>query len=263
MVRRLVRASSAARVVVHLHARIPEKDAARKYPIAVRNADVTLAVSRAVAKQVATQEAIVVYSGVEIGNSVDLVARTAECPTIVGTASRLVDIKGVSDLIRAIASLSSEFPRLRLEIAGEGPELENLQELAKAIQVIDRVRFLGWQRDMAPVFKGWDIFAMASVTEGFPMAALEAMAQSLPVVATRVGGLPEMVEDGRTGYLVPPSDPSALACRLRTLIRDVDQRHEMGALGLRRVRENFSVERMNAQIADIYRSLTPESGINR
>jgi glycosyltransferase involved in cell wall biosynthesis len=159
--------------------------------------------------------------------------------------------------------LSSEFPRLRLEIAGEGPELVNLQELARAIQVADRVRFLGWQRDMVSVFKVWDIFAMASVTEGFPMAALEAMAQSLPVVATRVGGLPEMVEDGRTGYLVPPSDPSSLASRLRTLILDVNRRHEMGSLGLRRVRENFSVDRMNAQIADIYRSLTPELGVGR
>ncbi len=254
-VRQMIRAASNAQVVVQLHARIPETDAARNIPVAVRNADLVIAVSHAVARQVQNQNPIVVYSGVESReefNEVDLTPRTS---IVVGAACRLVDIKGLSDLIRAIALLSMEFPNLHLEIAGDGPELGNLQEEARCLGLSGRIRFLGWQRDLGPIFRSWDIFAMPSLTEGFPMAALEAMAQGLPIVATNVGGLPELVEDGRTGYLVPPSNVEALAKGLRTLILDPKRRQEMGAAGGRRSREHFSVDRMVAQTAEIYESL--------
>ena len=96
---------------------------------------------------------------------------------------------------------------------------------------------------------------MPSLTEGFPMAALEAMAQGLPVVASNVGGLPELVEDGRTGILVPPTDVGALANALRILAADAQRRREMGMAGWRRTQEHFSVDRMVAQTAEIFPEL--------
>jgi glycosyltransferase involved in cell wall biosynthesis len=255
IIRQIIHSSSNSRIVVHLHACLGEIDASRDVPIAVHNTDLVIAVSHAVANQVKNPKPIVVYSGVELCEDHDPPDKQTRIPVVLGAACRLVDIKGVSDLLRGMALLSPEFPNLRLEIAGEGPELENLQEEARRLGITQRIRFLGWWRDMDPIYRSWDIFAMPSLTEAFPMAALEAMAQSLPIVATNVGGLSELVEDGRTGYLVPPEDPEALASRLRALIRDADQRQKMGAAGYRRVREHFSADRMVAQTAGIYRSL--------
>jgi glycosyltransferase involved in cell wall biosynthesis len=254
-IRQIIRSSSNARIVVHLHARLAEIDAGRNEPIAARNTDLAIAVSQAVANQVKNPKAIVVHSGVDLGQGVGTSVKQTGDSVVVGAACRLVDIKGLAYLIQAMALLSPDFPKLRLEIAGEGPQLENLQEEARSLGVTERIRFLGWRRDMSTLYSNWDIFAMPSLTEAFPMAALEAMAHSLPIVATSVGGLPELVEHGRTGYLVPATDPEALASRLRTLILDADQRKEMGFAGYRRVREHFSVDRMVAQTADIYRSL--------
>lgn len=256
--RRIVHATSSAPLVVQLHQRIPEIDAVRSVPVAVRGADVVIAVSRAVARQVERQNPVVVYSGVDAGEGCYAVDSKARDSVVVGAACRLVDIKGLADLIEAMALLSPDFSNLRLEIAGEGPERENLEEQARRLGLMQRIRFLGWQREMGPVFRSWDIFAMPSLTEGFPMAALEAMAQGLPVVATSVGGLPELVEEGATGYLVPPSDAEALARGLRTLIVDTKRRQEMGMAGCRRAHEQFSVDRMVAQVAAIYRSLLAE-----
>jgi glycosyltransferase involved in cell wall biosynthesis len=254
-VRQIIRASSRARLVVHLHARISELDSARSIPVAVCGADLVIAVSNAVARQVQNQKSIVVYSGVESRKEFFAGETTPRTAMVVGAACRLVDIKGLSDLIRAMALLSSEFLNLQLEIAGDGPELANLEEEVGRLSLTGLVRFLGWQRDLGPIFRSWDIFAMPSLTEGFPMAALEAMAEGLPIVATNVGGLPELIEDGQTGYLVPPSDVEALAKGLRALILDPRRRQEMGTAGWRRTREHFSVERMVAETAAIYESL--------
>jgi glycosyltransferase involved in cell wall biosynthesis len=163
------------------------------------------------------------------------------------------------DLIRAVALLCLEFPTLRLEIAGTGAQREDLEREVGRLGLTGRVCFLGWQRDLGPIFRSWDIFAMPSLEEGFGMAGLEAMAQGLPVVATSVGGLPEIVKDGQTGYLVPPSDVMALAGRLRLLIPDSEHRRAMGAAGRERARNHFSVDRMVAEIAAIYDSLVPTS----
>jgi glycosyltransferase involved in cell wall biosynthesis len=159
------------------------------------------------------------------------------------------------DLIRAVASLYLEFPTLRLEIAGTGPQREELEREAERLGLTGHLRFLGWQQDLGPIFRSWDIFAMPSLEEGFGMAALEAMAEGLPVVATSVGGLPEVVEDGQTGYLVPPSDVTALSERLRLLILDPKGRRAMGAAGRERARNLFSADRMVAEIAAVYDSL--------
>jgi len=174
---------------------------------------------------------------------------------IIGTGCRLVPIKGVSNLVRAFSLLHSEFPQARLEIAGEGPEGNRIAELVAALELHDCVTLLGWTSDFASVLANWDVFVLPSLEEGFGIAAVEAMAAGLPVVASAVGGLLEVVEDGKTGWLVPAGDPMQLAERLRMLLLDPEKRERMGIQGHARARACFSEQRMVAEITEIYDQL--------
>jgi len=109
------------------------------------------------------------------------------------------------------------------------------------------------------VLPRWDIFVMPSIEEGFPIAALDAMAAGLPVIATSVGGVPELVEDAKTGWLVPPRDSEALASRLRLLFCNPELRLSMGAAGYARVRDHFSAAKMTESFARLYDDLLNES----
>ena len=253
-IRYLISASSDARLVVHLHGRLTDTSSKRAIPVDVRGADAIIAVSRAVALQIPDLRPIVVHAGVELGGESHDEYQASRTSIVIGAACRLVPAKGLVDLIRAVALLTSEFPSLRLEIAGSGPQRAELEAEANRLGLAAQVHFLGWQRDLRPNFQSWDVFAMPTLDEGFGMAALEAMAEGLPVVATTVGGLPEIVVDRGTGYLVPPSDVAALADRLRLLILDPERRRSMGAAGRERVRKHFSVDRMVAEIAAVYDS---------
>jgi glycosyltransferase involved in cell wall biosynthesis len=169
-----------------------------------------------------------------------------------GVASRLVPIKGIVHLIRAVGLLRRDVAGIRLEIAGAGPDRATLQQEVRTLGLHDMVAFVGWQPDMWPWLERWDIFVQPSLAEGFGVATLEAMAAGLPVVASSAGGLPELIEDGRTGYVVPPADPATLAARLRHLVLHADLREAMGAAGRVRVRQHFSPQRMAAEIATVY-----------
>jgi glycosyltransferase involved in cell wall biosynthesis len=256
-VRWLARAATGAKIVVHLHGRILEPRGLNLVTHASRGADVLIAVSRSVAERVVGTQPQVVYPGVpapETPGPRPLRSASA-AGRIVGTAARLLPLKGLGYLLRAIASLREEFPNLILEIAGSGPERAALEQEAREIHLSEAVRFLGWVEDLAPVLARWEVFALPSLEEGFPVAALEAMAAGLPVVASAVGGIPELIEDGRTGWLVPPQDPEALAGRLRQLLRDPEAQEVMGIAAHARVRECFSAEHMAAEIANIYNGL--------
>jgi glycosyltransferase involved in cell wall biosynthesis len=172
--------------------------------------------------------------------------------TVLGVASRLVPIKGIVYLIRALDLLRRDVAGVRLEIAGAGSDDATIQQEVRTLGLDDIVAFVGWQPDIWQWLSRWDILVQPSLAEGFGMTALEAMAAGLPVVASSVGGLPELVEDGRTGYVVPPADPATLAARLRHLVRHADLREAMGAAGRVRVRQHFSPQRMAAEIAAVY-----------
>lgn len=257
----LVRAHGGSKVILQHHASTVESNGTRK-PLSSRGADRVIAVSRSVAADVVGKRAYVVYPGIPIEEA--YVARAQQdpfpgTPMTVGTASRLVPVKALHNLISAIALLRDELPALCLEIAGEGPEQGRLEALVRAYRLKERVIFLGWQEPLAPVMARWNVFALPSVDEGCPVAVLEAMAASLPVVASRCGGLPEIVEDGKTGWLVPPNDPRALADRIRVLLLKPDLRRAMGLAGRACVRERFSLGRMAAEITKIYDDLLIES----
>jgi glycosyltransferase involved in cell wall biosynthesis len=244
---------SARRTKVVFHAHYDGAEAGRAGPIHVRPwmADEVVALSRAVATNVTGVTPRVIYYGIESREEIKRSRETGQ-PTLLGVASRLVPIKGIVHLIRALGLLRRDMAGIRLEIAGAGPDRAALQQEVRTLGLHDVVAFVGWQPDMWPWLGRWDIFVQPSLAEGFGVAVLEAMAAGLPVVVSSAGGLPELVEDGRTGYVVPPADPTTLAARLRHLVLHADLRDAMGAAGRARVRQHFSPERMAAEMAAVY-----------
>jgi glycosyltransferase involved in cell wall biosynthesis len=235
--------------------------------VLARGADATIATSRAVAARVPWAYPTVIYPAVDPwphpgpnpspasplplgeGRVRASPGQSEEAP-IVGTAARLVPIKGLDVLVRAVATL----PNARLEIAGDGPERARLERLARELGTADRITFLGWQDDLAECFARWTLASVASRDEGFGIAALEAMAAGLPVVASRVGGIPELVEHERSGLLVPPGDIAALANALGELTADPQRAAAMGAAARERAAA-FRPERLVAAVAAVYERL--------
>jgi glycosyltransferase involved in cell wall biosynthesis len=163
---------------------------------------------------------------------------------LIGAVGELTPRKGHAALVDAVAGLSREFGRVHLVIVGEGRERESLRALARREGVADRLHLTGFRSDVAAVLAGLDVFAFPSLREGFGYALIEAMAAALPVVASRTSSIPEIVEDGKTGYLVPPGDARSLAGTLRRLLISPHEGQAMGETGRRRVREKFTEQRM-------------------
>jgi glycosyltransferase involved in cell wall biosynthesis len=138
---------------------------------------------------------------------------------------------------------------------GYGPQEQRLKEMAEKLGLGERVHFVGYQQDIWTWLAACDVFALSSDWEGMPNAVLEAMAAGLPVVATAVGGTPDVVVQGTTGLLVPPDDATALAAALDRLIHDPDLRRMMGAAGRQRVRARFSAQQMVERTQALYRGL--------
>ncbi|HEY3543710.1 MAG TPA: glycosyltransferase family 4 protein [Gaiellaceae bacterium] len=167
---------------------------------------------------------------------------------IVLSTARLVAQKGVDQAVRALAGLPSDTV---LVVLGEGPERASFERLARELGVGERVFLAGRVPDVAAWLRRAAVYVQPSRWEGFGLSVLEAMHASLPVVASRVGSLPELVVDGETGLLVPADDPAALA----RAIGDALDRPELGTAGRERARSEFSVARMADRTADLYARL--------
>lgn len=248
----MARRASRARLILHLHSNVPESRGVDPARIVTAGADAVIAASHHIAQWAAGGPIPkVIHPGVRVPESSERNPGRRRELTI-GTAGRLVAMKGVEFLIRAMALLRAEFPDLRLEIAGTGPEHRALQEETRRQGLEECVAFLGWRDDLAELLSSWEVYIQSSVMEPFGLATVEAMAAGLPVVATEVGGLPEIVENGRTGWLVPARDAQALAARIRELLQDPEQRRAMGEAGRESARNHFSVESMTTQIVEVY-----------
>jgi len=173
---------------------------------------------------------------------------------LVGTVARLDPVKRLDVLLQAMTSL----PDVCAVIVGDGPERESLGAMSERLEIASRVRFAGQQDDVRPWLAAMDVFVLSSDWEGMSNAVLEAMAAGLPVVATAVGGTPEVVVNGVTGLLVPPRDPDTLAQAITRLLRNPDLRREMGQAGRERVEREFSVERMVQATEALYEELVGE-----
>lgn len=163
---------------------------------------------------------------------------------------RLAAVKGLPVLLEALEKLAPRFPELSLDIAGDGPERAKLEARARELGLGERVRFLGYQsaEGVRDRLRETDVFVMASFAEGVPVVLMEAMAADVPVVATQVAGVPELVEEGVTGLLVPPGDAHALAAKLVRLLEDASLRRRLGEAGRRKVVREFHVKQEAARL---------------
>jgi glycosyltransferase involved in cell wall biosynthesis len=167
--------------------------------------------------------------------------------------ARLDAVKDHRTLLQALAILNRRGLPLNLLIAGDGNERRNLHQLVSSLELDhDRIRFLGFRTDVTDLLAASDFFALSSVTEGSPLAVLEAMSQKLPVVATAVGGIPEVVRHQQDGLLVPPKSPGALADAIALIGRSPDLRRRMGNAANLRVEQEFSINKMVLRYEDLY-----------
>lgn len=176
---------------------------------------------------------------------------------IVGFAGRMVPIKDLDTLLRGFAWALARAPRLRLILAGDGPERARLEALVKTLGITGRVTFLGWTEDLPRFCATIDIGALSSINEGTPVALIEAMASAAPVVATAVGGVADVVADGVTGLLVSPGDARAFSDALVDLALDPERRSAFGRAGREKARV-FSVARLVNDIERLYEAALQE-----
>ncbi|GAA6207072.1 glycosyltransferase [Cognatishimia sp. WU-CL00825] len=173
---------------------------------------------------------------------------------------RLAAVKGLPILLQAIANL----PDLSLTVIGDGPDRRQLEQQARDLGLADRVSFVGYksQTDVAGSLKQHDIFVLPSFAEGVPVVLMEAMAAGMPVVTTQIAGIPELVEHGVSGYLVPPGDHLALSETLEKLSKDPELQHKMGAAGRARVQTEFTLTTEAAWLSQLFTQYAKGSAPN-
>jgi L-malate glycosyltransferase len=176
----------------------------------------------------------------------------SERPRQIAMIACLREEKRIDVLVQAAPQILARFPDARFLIVGDGTCREPLVALASRLNVTERFAFLGHRDDVPSILAQADVFVLPSRSEAFPNSIIEAMASGLPVVASDVGGIPELVEEGRTGHLVPVGDPKALAAALSSLLADPRRAAELGQAGRTKIEQNYSFERMVDQMETLY-----------
>jgi glycosyltransferase involved in cell wall biosynthesis len=178
---------------------------------------------------------------------------------IVLAAGRLSPEKGVHVLVEAAPAICQSIPGVKIVVLGEGPERSRLERRIAELGIGDSVWLPGFRQDLDSLIPHADVVVLPSLTEGLPNVALEAGAAGIPVVATAVGGTPEVVADEQTGFLVPANDPAAVATGVIAILADRELRKSLGTAARQRMREHFSFEAHAAA----YQALFAELGITR
>ena len=183
----------------------------------------------------------------------------ADAP-VVGAVGVMRAQKALHVLLRAAAQIKPQWPDLQVVLVGDGPERQGLERLAKELGLDSNVRFLGLRQDVPDVLRALDVAALSSDFEGSPAVVLEYMDAALPVVATAVGGIPDQIEPGVHGLLVPAGDHVAFAEALSELLEDRDRAREMGLRGRERRRAEFDLDVMIERLQDLYVELLAKRG---
>jgi glycosyltransferase involved in cell wall biosynthesis len=211
---------------------------------------------------------IVIPNGVDLGRFERAVAGQSPFPAlgisdgapVVLVVSRLNPLKGLEPFLEAAALVAAEVPAARFVIVGdtnpnERPYWSTLTSLTGKLGLTDRVTFAGLRRDIPQLMSAATVSVMPSLNEALSNVLLESMAAGAPVVATRVGGTPEAIDDGRNGLLVPPGDPRAMASAIAALLADPGRARRLGAAARQSINERFSMERMVAATEQLYQAL--------
>ena len=210
--------------------------------------------------RVPQEDVQVIHNGVALepfggeSHTVDLRAQAGipQNVRVIGTVGALFPVKGQRYLIEAFRQVRTRMATAHLVILGEGQEREALEHQAQQLGVRDSVHLLGFREDVLALLPQMDVVVLPSLSEGLPLALLEAMAAMRPVVVTQVGGIPEVVQDGMTGFLVPPGDAEALAAQLLRVLANPGLAAQLGAAGRDIVRARFSHSAMLGKYQSIY-----------
>jgi glycosyltransferase involved in cell wall biosynthesis len=212
----------------------------------------------------------VIPLGLELEPYLDAAARRGEFrremglssdAKLVGIVGRIFPVKNHALFLESAARIAAAEPAARFVIVGDGLLRFALEQQARDLGIADRVLFTGWRSDLAPIYADLDILVGSSNNEGTPLSAIEAMAASCPVVATRVGGVPDLISDYKTGRLVPPRDAEALAGAVLDLLHNPEMAQAMGRNAMISARERFDVKRLVHDVDHLYRGLLDERAI--
>ncbi|MBI4860740.1 MAG: glycosyltransferase family 4 protein [Candidatus Riflebacteria bacterium] len=184
-----------------------------------------------------------------------------ESATLVGIVARLVPIKRPHDFVEAARQLAGRRADVHFVIVGDGELREELLDRVRSLSIEQRVHFLGWEKDLTTVYPDLSCLALCSANEGLPTAIIEAQAAGVPVVATSVGSVPDMVEDGRTGHLIPVGEPGRLAESIEMVLNDPGGARTMGLAARSRARDRYGLHRLMTDMDRLYRSLLVRKGI--
>jgi sugar transferase (PEP-CTERM/EpsH1 system associated) len=217
-----------------------------------------------------TKKMKVIYNGIDIGrysnrqngSEVKNELNIKPSTLVVGTVARLCPEKDQFTLIGAFSKVVNKIDTAKLIFVGDGILREELNSHAEKLGISHKVMFLGFRNDIYNILPAFDVFALSSFTEGVSLTLLEAMAMERPIVATNVGGNPEVVVDGVTGFLVPPKESQKMADAIVKLLHNPELAQKMGEAGRRRVEEKFSLERMVKEYKDLYEECLAKKGIS-
>jgi glycosyltransferase involved in cell wall biosynthesis len=210
----------------------------------------------------------IIYNGIDLGpyqyhdnhNTLKNELNIKDYVPLVGmVATMKFEIKGHRFFIEASKKVITKFPNVQFVLVGDGPLRKQFENMAEELGVKQNLHFLGKKHGIPHILSSLDISVLCSTSEGFSNVILESMAAGKPVVASNVGGSPEMVIDGQTGYLVPSADSDALAKAIMKLLNDPIKAKDMGVWGKRMVEEKFSIEKMVKSYEGIYQSLYAEA----
>ena len=182
----------------------------------------------------------------------------SESAFVVGWVGRMTDVKDTDAVLEIVGAARDRGLDAVLVMVGDGPDRVRLEQLAHDIGIARSTFFVGYQPEVAGYYRLFDAFLLPSVNEGTPVSAIEALASGTPVVATRVGGVPDVVRDGEDGFLFEPGDTGGAAERLALLASDATLRSTLGASGRERVLRRYSVDRLVEDVDRLYRSLLSE-----
>jgi len=204
---------------------------------------------------VPSEKTQVIYNGIKFADPKTKRTKPCERVPVIGTVARLAPQKGVEYFIRAAAILLRDFPTARFRVVGDGPFRQNLEALAMKMEISESVEFAGFRHDVGDVLSGFDVFVLPSTHEAFGITLLEAMSRDVPVVASKTGGIPEIVDGLTTGLLAEPANPEQIADRVRELLLNPNRAAALAHQGNLFVRENFTADRMVAETEQMYSEL--------
>ena len=205
-------------------------------------------------RKIVRERSLVLYNGIDTSRFAPQTQKANDDRVTIGCVGRLSKEKRHDILLEALSQIQTSL-RPSLVLVGDGPTRQNLESQIQDSDLANHVRLLGTCHDVPSLLKDFDIFVLASDTEGLPVALLEAMATGLPVIATRVGGVPELIADGVNGILVPPGGPQELAEAIDQLVRNPELRHRLGAAGRERAVKQFNIQATVGKHEELYKTL--------